>query len=239
MQVWDEWPEGVTFISQCHSLTTLIMADDITEQSFPSFTLPNLVYLDTIGFKMLTAAHTPNLQTLILREVDDDEFAGTDIRLPSWPALTTLCCTYADSEEIRSLLGLNPRIKRLILSKCFGIQDIIQSLEADDTTLLPSLRLLQLFDPDGGGFHSLFAHRPTLRIEYGVGCGPNYIDADELKATVEELGHDDEPGVFKLHNFGPGIVARKGAGRRVVSVNNASVMRAPSLQAGMQLLHDS
>ena len=224
MQRWEVWPEGMKFISRCHSLTTLIMADEIpfsTEQPFASFTLPNLIYLDTVGFTMLTAAHTPYLQTLILRDVDGNEFAGAVIRLPSWPALTTLCCIYTivDSEEIRSLLGLNPCIKRLILSKCDGIKDITQSLEADDTASLPSLRLLQVFDPDVGGFHSLFAHRPTLRIEYGAGCGPSYITADESKATIEEVGHHDEPGVFKLRNFGPGIVAREGAGRQAVSVN--------------------
>jgi len=204
---WDEWPEGTTFISRCHSLTTLIMSDEIpssTGQPLPSFTLPNLIYLDIFGLTMLTAAHTPNLQTLIL-EVYDHEFASAVIQLPSWPVLTTLCFNNAkDSEEIRSLLGLNPHIRRLMLTECRGIQDIIQSLKAEDTALLPSLRLLQVFDPDWGDYHSLFAHRPTLRIEYGLRCGPSYIGADELKATVEELGHDGEPGVFQLSDFGPG-----------------------------------
>jgi len=44
----------------------------------------------------------------------------------------------------------------------------------------------------------LFARRPTLRIEHG---GLSYIDADELKEIIEELGQNNEPGVFKCHDF--------------------------------------
>jgi len=65
-------------------------------------------------------------------------------------------------------------------------------------TLLPALRLLRLCHscaPHANEFHTLLAHRPTLRIDYSAMCGP--INADELKAMVEELGEDGEPGVYQ------------------------------------------
>ena len=222
----DTWPAGATFISRCHSLTTLIITDDKTfgeEQSFTPFTLPHLIYLDIVGLTIFTAARTPSLQTLILNNVYCDEFRGTVIQLPSLPGLTTLCvmCADANSVEIMSLLALNPGIKRLILSECDGIYDVIQSLKGDgtggaantdDTTLLPSLSLLQVCECSDLGldeFRALFTHRPTLRIEYGATCGPCYMHVDTLKATIEEPSQDDEPDVFTLWNFRTRVVVRE------------------------------
>jgi len=201
-RIYDSWPKGLTFISQSHSLATLITtAFNFFGQEQPPFTLPNLMYLDTVGFTMLKVAHTPNLQTLVLTDIGGDEFADTVVRLPSLPALTTLCVIFGDltSERITGLLALNNGIRRLMLSHCAGISDLVWSLQADDTgspantrdtMLLPSLSLLQVCRssvPDAGRFHPLFACRPMLRIEHGETDGPGYIDADGLKGVIEEF----------------------------------------------------
>ena len=211
----NRWPEGATFISRCHSLTTLIISDDFpfgTDRSTAPFTLPNLIHLDIVGFEMLRASNTPNLQTLIIREGYGGNFCGTVNPMPSWSALTTLIILYTnmDTAEIISLLVLNPGIKRLELFDCIGIDYIVQLLKGDDTggtggtanihgtTLLPSLSLLRVWDsttPGGGGFQPLFARRPTLRIEHDE---RHRIHADDFEMTVEELNQNDEPGVFWL-----------------------------------------
>jgi len=213
MQVCNSWPEGATFISRCHSLTTLVITDNIpfsTDQPFTPFVLPNLIYLDTMGFALLRVAHTPNLQTLVLTDINGDDFRDAFIPLSSWPALTALCVIGGNliSEGFISLLGQNPGIRRLILSACVDIYGIVELLMKDDdkggaannhgATLLPALRLLRLchsWTPHASGFHTLLAHRPTLRIDYSAMCGP--ISADELKVMVEELREDDEPGVYQ------------------------------------------
>ena len=179
------WPECRTFISRCHSLTTLIISYYLpldTDRPFAPFTLPNLIHLDILGFEMLRASHTPNLQTLIIRE--GDNFDDTVIPIPSWTALTTLIIMDTDMKtvEIISLLVLNPGIKRLILSDCVGIHYMVQLLKGNDmggaanihgTTLLPSLSLLRVWQSTYlRRFQPLFAHRPTLRIEHG---GPGQI----------------------------------------------------------------
>jgi len=208
------WPEGATFVSRCHSLTTLIISDDSlfgADQPFAPFTLPNLVHLDIFGFAMLRASHTPNLRTLIINEGFGDNFGGAIIPMPSWSALTTLIIrdTDMDTVEIISLLVLNPGIKTLILSDCVGIHFIVQLLKAGGaanihgTTLLPSLSLLRVWQsttPGKGGFQPLFAHRPTLRIEHDE---LDEIHADEFETTFEALGQNDEPGVFWLRSESP------------------------------------
>jgi len=235
-QQYDIWPGGATFVSRCHSLTTLIITDRIpfgTHQPFTPFTLPNLIYLDTFGLTMLKAARTPNLQTLILSFVYDSELGGTVIQPHSWPALTTLCVINADanSAEIISLLVSNPGIKRLILSECDGDHDVVQLLKGDDTggianadgtAFLPSLSLLQVCEssiPGIGEFRPLCTHRPTLRIEYGPTCGTGSMDADTLKATIEEPFQSDEPGVFRLLNFERRIAVKEDAEPRATSVD--------------------
>ena len=210
MGIYDSWPECATFIPRCHSLTTLIITNFIPfSPRQPPFTLPNLVYLATVGFIIFGVAHTPNLQTLIL-SFDRDKAANTV--LPSLPALTTLCvlCGDAISEKITGLLALNTGIRRLALLQCVGISDLVRLLKAEDmgsaentlgTMLLPSLSWLLACDTsvlDADEFQALFARRPTLRIEHG---GLSYIDSDELKELIEELGHNNEPGVFKCHDF--------------------------------------
>jgi len=207
--VYHPWPEAITFISQCHSLTTLITTDlNFPGPAQPHFTLPNLMYLHTVGFAMLEIAHTPNLRTLVI-----DKSASYPVRPPSLPALTTLCVINVSSEGITSLLALNTSIRRLILSDCYGVSDLVRLLRADDTgsatstlgtMLLPSLSLLQVCNTSAssaGGFHLLFACRPTLRIEHGRTCGPGYIDADELKEAIEESDQNEEPGVFEFRDF--------------------------------------
>ena len=90
--ICNSWCEGVTFLSRCHSLTTLIITELISfgpEQ--PPFTLPHLTYLHTVGFAMLKVACTPNLRMLVHTDIYGDEPAGDVVRLPSLPALTTLC----------------------------------------------------------------------------------------------------------------------------------------------------
>jgi len=215
------WPKGATLISQCHSLTTLITTDfDFFGPDQPPFTLPNLIYLHTVGFTLLKIARTPNLQTLVL--TGGDESADHVVRLPSLPALTTLCLIFGDmiSEEITSLLALNTGIRRLMLSECIGISDLVRLLKADDTgsaantldmMLLPSLSLFQVCNQlvDADGFHPLFACRPTLRIEYGEQCGPGCIRVGELKEIIEEFGQNEEPGVFKFRDFRRRIVVRE------------------------------
>jgi len=213
----DLWPEGATFVCRCHSLTTLIISDDIpfdTDQPSALFTLPSLIHLDIFGFAMLRASHTPNLQTLIIHEGFGDNFGGTVIPMPSWSALTTLIITDTDMDtvEIISLLVLNPGIKRLILSDCVGIHYMVGLLKGDDTggaanthntTLLPSLSLLRVWQstaPGRGGFHSLFTRRPTLRIEHD---DPDQFHADEFEMTDEELDQNGEPGVFRLRGGSP------------------------------------
>jgi len=212
-RIYNSGSKGATFISQCHSLTTLIITDFIPfDPEQPPFTLPNLMYLDTVGFGLLGVAHTPKLQTLILG-VDHDIAADTVVRLPSLPALTTLCVLGdAISEEITGLMALNTGIRRLMLLECVGISDLVRLLKAEDmgsaantpgTMLLPSLSWLLVCDtsvPDADGFHALFARRPTLRIEYEM-WGPDYIEADELIEIIEELGQNDEPGVFEFRDL--------------------------------------
>jgi len=210
-EIYYPWFESATFISQCHSLTTLITTGlnlFVAEQ--PPFTLPNLLYLDTVWFAMLEVACTPNLRTLVLTDINGGAPTDTVVRLPFLPALTTLCVMFGDavSEEITSLLALNTGIRRLILSECLGSSDLVRLLKTDDTgsaantldtVLLPSLNLLQVCDssvPDADEFHSLFACRPTLRIEYGDTRGLGHIDASELKEIIEEFGQNEEPGVF-------------------------------------------
>ena len=223
MRFCNRWPEGATFISRCHSLTTLVTTNHFLfgpEQ--PPFTLPNLIYLDTVGFTMLEVAHTPKIQTLILN-LDHDGSADTVVRLPSLPTLTTLNVIFGDliSDEITRLLALNTSIRRLILSECVGISDLVRLLKADDTgsaantlgtMLLPSLSLLQVSDSpaaDAGGLYPLFARRPTLHIEHSERCGPSHIGTDELKEIIEELGRNDEPGVFKSRDFKGRAVVRE------------------------------
>ena len=213
------WPKGATFVSQCHSLTTLITTDfNFFGPEKPPFTLPNLLYLHTVGFTILEVARTPNLQMLVLTSITAEHV----VRLPSLPALTMLCVICGDviSEAITSLLALNTGIRRLILSDCHGISDLVRLLKADgtgsatntlDTMLLPSLSLLQVCNflvPDADGFHLLFACRPTLRIEHGGTPGPLHLSADELKETIEEFDQNEEPGVFKLCDFRHRIVVR-------------------------------
>ena len=222
--IYHPWLKSATFISQCHSLTTLITTDSYSlgpEQ--PPFTFPNLMYLHIVGFTMLKATHAPNLRTLVLTDIDGDESAENVVRLPSLPALVTLCVISGDviSEEITSLLALNTGIRRLMLSECDGISDLVRLLKADDaentantlgTMLLPSLSLLQVCDslvPVADGFHLLFACRPTLRIEHGEMCGPEGTEAGELQEIIEEFGQNDEPGVFKLCDFKRRIVVRE------------------------------
>jgi len=214
-RIYNSWSEGAIFISQCHSLTTLLISNFIPfDPEQPPFTLPNLMYLDTVGFTMLGVTHTPKLQTLIL-SFDHDIAADTVIRLPSLPALTMLCILGGDaiSEKIAGLLALNTGIRGLMPLECVGISDLVRLLKADDmgstantfsTTLLPSLSLLLVCDPlvtDADGFHALFARRPTLRIEHSAMWGPRYIGADELKEIIEDLGQNNEPGVFKFRDF--------------------------------------
>ena len=226
--IYHPWPKGATFIPQCHSLTTFITTDfDYIGPDHPPFTLPNLVYLDTVGFTMLQVAHTPNLRTLVLTDVGGD---GDNI-VQLLPALTTLCVTFGDviSEEVTSLLALNTGIRRLMLSECDGVSDLVQLLKGDtgsaaNTMLLPSLSLLQVTHssvPGATGFHPLFACRPTLRIEHGETRGPGYIDADELKDVIEEFNQNEEPGVFKLRDFKRRIVVREdsNAGLQTASAN--------------------
>ena len=97
-----------------------------------------------------------------------------------------------------------------MLSACGGISDLVRLLKADDTgsaentALLPFLDLLQVCGlpiPDTDGFHTLFARRPTLRIEHTETFAPRHIDAHHLKETIEKLGRNDEPGVFKSRDF--------------------------------------
>ena len=212
------WPEGATFVCRCHSLTTLIISDDIpfdTDRPSAPFTLPNLIHLEISGFAILRASHTPNLQTLIISLGFGDNFSGAVIPLPSWSALTTLILTYRDMDtvEIISLMVLNPGIKRLILLGCVGIDYIVQLLKGDGmggaanthgTTLLPSLSLLRVWGSAAlgmGVFQSLFAHRPTLRIEHDEPLG-GQIHAD-VEMTVEELDQNVEPGVFRLRRESP------------------------------------
>ena len=222
--IYPPWPKRLTFIPQCHSLTTLITPDfNLFDPEQPPFTLPNLTYLDTVGFTMLKVAHTPNLQTLALTDVDGDKFANTVVRLPSLPALTTLCVIFGDlsSEKIKRFLALNTGIMRIMLSDCDGTSDLVRLLKTDDagsaantlsTMLLPSLSLLQVCDssiPDADGFHHLFACRPTLRIEHGETRGVGHFYGSELKETIEEFGQNSEPGVFKFRDFRRRIVVRE------------------------------
>jgi hypothetical protein len=162
------WPKGPTFIPQGHSLTTLINCTYFGPEQ-PPFTLPNLMYLDTVGFAILGVARTPNLQTLVVTDIYEDESANIIVWPPCLPALTTLCVRYGDltSEEITGLLALNTGIRRLMLSGCIGISDLVRLLKADDTgsaantldiMLLPSLSLLHVCDSpasDVYGFHPL------------------------------------------------------------------------------------
>jgi len=180
---------------------------------------------------MLEVAHTPRIQTLILRLRGDESV----VRLPSLPALTTLCVIHGDviSEAITILLALNTGIRRLMLSECDGISDLLRLLKADSpgsaantlgTVLLPSLGLLQVCGPpipDADGFHALCARRPSLRIEYGHRFLSGYITADELKEIIEELRQNDEPGVFRLHGFERRVAVREddNAGRQTASAD--------------------
>ena len=209
----NKWLEGATFVSRCHSLTTLVISDDIpfgTDRPSTPFTLPSLIHLDIVGFEMLRASHTPNLQTLIIREGFRDNFGGIVIPMPPRSALTALIITYTnmDTVEIISLLVLNPGINRLILLDCVGIDYIVQLLKGNDaggaanthgTTLLPSLSLLRVWRLPvlgRGVFQSLFARRPTLRIKHDEPEIEIHVN-DEM--MTEGLGQNDEPGVFRLH----------------------------------------
>jgi len=159
---------------------------------------------------MLKVARTPNLRTLVLADIMGDASADTVVRLPSLPALTTLCVILGNMicEEITSLLTLNTGIRRLILSDCIGVSDLVRLLKADDTgsaastfdtMLLPSLSLLHVCNSsvlDADGLGPLFACRPTLRIEHGKTRRIGYIDPDEIKEIIEEFGQNEEPGVF-------------------------------------------
>jgi len=207
MWICESWPESATFISRCHSLTTLIMTSFIPfDQEQPPFTLPNLTYLQTVGWTMLEVAHTPKMQTLILI-LENEESAHAVVELPALPALTTLCVIFGDmiSEGMKTLLTLNIGIRRLSLTRCVGVSGLVRLLKADDAgsaanTMLPYLSLLQVCDssaPGPGGFHSLFARRPTLRIEHGR---PSFDNTDKSKEIVEELSQNDEPGVFEFRD---------------------------------------
>jgi len=134
-QRYNSWRGSADFISRCHSLATLTtLIIPYSPEHFAPFTLPNLIYLDTAGLALLTAAHTPNLQTLVLTGVYGKGFDGTVVRLPSWPSSRDVLC-YARAREFRENhkpLGIDPSIKRLLLSECGGIRDLFRLLKGDN-----------------------------------------------------------------------------------------------------------
>ena len=115
--------ESMTFVSQCHSLSTLVW--DIPFELPTPFTLPTLTYLGCCWACNTQGGILPNLQTPVLLGVSNDP-GGDDATppLPSWSSLTmsavvgaARCC-----DGFGIVLCLNPGIVEklmLILDRSF------------------------------------------------------------------------------------------------------------------------